>query len=76
MDVQSVLSEVNTWPVTERIRLMEHIWEKLVEEGPPPAITPELKGELDRRCDELDRNPDAVVSWEAVEARAHQRFSK
>jgi putative addiction module component (TIGR02574 family) len=76
MDVQSVFSEVNTWPVTERIRLMEHIWEKLVEEGSPPALTAELKAELDRRCAELDRNPDAVVSWDAVEARAHLRFSK
>lgn len=76
MDVHSVFSEVNTWPVEDRIRLMEQIWENLVEENSPPTLGAELKAELDRRCDGLDRNPDAVVSWEAVEARANQRFLK
>lgn len=55
---------------------MEQIWEKLVEDDSPPVLTAELKAELDRRYDELDRNPDAVVSWEVVEERARQRFTK
>jgi len=41
-----------------------------------PELAQELKAELDRRLDALDKNPDAVVSWEVVEARALERFRK
>lgn len=76
MDLQAVFAEVNTWPAEDQIRLVAQIWEKLVDEGSEPVLTPELKAELDRRCSDLDRRPSAAVSWESVEARAHQRFSK
>ena len=45
-----------------------------VEQGWPPVVADDLKTEIDRRCDELDRNLDAVVSWQAVEERARRRF--
>lgn len=76
MDVQTVFSEIDSWPVEDRLRLMERIWDGLVEEGHAPAVTDELKAELDRRCDELDGNPGAVVSWDVVEARALKRFGE
>jgi putative addiction module component (TIGR02574 family) len=76
MDVQSVFVEVNSWPIEDRLRLMERIWDGLVEEGRTPSVSEELRAELDRRCDELDRNPAAVVTWDIVEARALKRFSK
>jgi putative addiction module component (TIGR02574 family) len=76
MDVQTVFSEINAWPVEDRLRLMERIWDRLVEEGYTPAVTDELRAELDRRCDELDRNPEAAVPWDVVEARALERFGK
>ena len=76
MDLQSVFAEVNSWPVEDRLRLMDRIWDGLVDQDYPPVVTDEMKADLDRRCDELDRAPDAVVSWEAVEARALKRFGE
>lgn len=76
MDVQAVFAEANTWPAEDQIRLLEKIWEKLVDEGSAPVITPELGAELDRRCNALDANPSTATSWATVEARAHLRFSK
>ncbi|HVA46833.1 MAG TPA: addiction module protein [Pirellulales bacterium] len=69
MDMQAVYSEVNTRPVEDRLRLIDSIWDGLIEQGHEPSIDDEMKAELDRRCDELDRNPDDVVPWETVEAR-------
>lgn len=75
MDVQAVFAVVNSWPAEDRVRLLEHIWDNLADEHVSPAISDKLRADLDRRCDELDRHTDDVVQWQAVEARACQRFS-
>jgi putative addiction module component (TIGR02574 family) len=74
MDLQTVLTEVQSWPVEDRLRLIEEVWDGLAEDGPQPELTEELKTLLDQRLDALDQNPDAVVPWESVEARALKRF--
>lgn len=74
MDLQAVLAAVDGWPIEDRLRLMDEIWDRLAEQGYQPAISEELKAELDRRLESLDKNPSAVVPWEEVEARAIARF--
>ena len=76
MDLKAVLAEVQSWPQEERLHLIEEVWDGLSSEGHEPELTAEMKSELDRRLDELDRNPNAVVPWEVVEARALERFRK
>jgi putative addiction module component (TIGR02574 family) len=76
MDLRAVLAAVQSWPVEERLRLIEEVWDGLSEDGNEPELTEELKAELDRRLEALDRNPDAVVPWEVVKARALERFRK
>jgi putative addiction module component (TIGR02574 family) len=69
MDLQTILSEMNSWPVADRLRLVEGIWASLADEGYEPALTEEIKAELDRRVAEMDRNPNAGVRWEVARAR-------
>lgn len=76
MDMQAVFSEVNSWPVEDRLQLIGSIWDGIIEEGHKPLIDDDLKTELDRRCDKLDRNPHDVVTWEAVRAGAIERLGK
>jgi putative addiction module component (TIGR02574 family) len=76
MNYQSVLSEVQTWPIEERIRLVQDLSDRLVDEGHEAELTEELKAELDRRIAELDRNPDVGIPWEMVKDRALERFRK
>lgn len=76
MDFETVFTEVRSWPVQERLRLIEEVWDDLSEEGQPTELSEELKQLLDRRIEALDKNPDAVVAWEVVEARALERFRK
>lgn len=76
MDLQAVLSEIGAWPVEDRLRLIGEIWNGLADQDHQSPLSDELKAELDRRLAELDRSPQAVVSWEAVEARALGRFQQ
>ena len=64
MDLQSVLSEVNSWSVEDRLRLVEEIWDRLDGQGSLAEIPEELKSELDRRLDALDASPEAAIPWE------------
>lgn len=76
MNMQAVLSEINSWPMEDRVRLMEHLWDQLGDQGYEPLLTERVKEELDRRCDKLGRHPEATVPWEVVKARALQHLSK
>ncbi len=76
MDLKSVLTEVQSWPSEVRLRLIEAIWGGLCAEGYELELDDDLKALLDQRLDDLDRNPDDVVSWEDVKAQALERFKK
>ncbi len=76
MDYQSVLNEVETWPTDDRIRLVQDVWGRLVDQGYEPELTEEMKAELDRRVEEMDRNPGSGVPWEEVKARVLGRLRK
>ncbi|MDX2038309.1 MAG: addiction module protein [Isosphaeraceae bacterium] len=75
MDFETVLTAVRSWPMEKRLRLIGEVWDELT--GPPSAPPAEsLEELLDQRIASLDREPNAVISWEVVEARALERFRK
>ena len=76
MDYQSVLKEVETWPTDDRIRLVQDVWDRLMDQGYEPELTEEMKAELDRRVAEMDRNPGSGVPWEEVKARSLGRLRR
>jgi putative addiction module component (TIGR02574 family) len=73
MDYQSVLNEIETWPIGERIRLVQDLCDRLADDESEPALTEEMKAELDRRVEQLDRTPELGVPWEVAKARALAR---
>ena len=60
----------------ERLQLAEEIWDSLEAKLPEFPLSDAQKQELDRRIAALEANPDAVVPWEEVEARALARFRR
>jgi putative addiction module component (TIGR02574 family) len=76
MDYQSVLNEDETWPIDDRIRLVQEVWDGLANQGYEPELTEEMKAELDRHIEEMDRNPDAGIPWEAAQARVLARLQR
>jgi len=66
MDVRTILNEVDTWPVEDRLQLMEQIWEGLDDQDKAPELTEDVKALLDRRVASLDANPENVMTWDAI----------
>ena len=63
------LQEVLQLPVPERIRIVEAIWDSIVDKPEGVELTDEQKAELDRRLEALEKNPGEGSSWAEVRAR-------
>ena len=74
MDMEAVLNEVETWPIEDRIRLVQEVWDRLADQGHDPGLSEEEKAEFDRRLAEDDSAPEDVVPWEEVKAQVLARF--
>lgn len=72
MDLSTIMTTVGSWPVDDRLRLMEEIWDQLADEGYEPELTDELKAKLDRRLAALDADPQNVTTWEAITERVRR----
>ena len=73
MDLQTVLTQVDSWPIEDRLQLMERIWDRLLNEGYEPELTDAQKAEIDLRIAEDDAAPDDVVAWDEVKNDALRR---
>jgi putative addiction module component (TIGR02574 family) len=67
MDITTILHEVDSWPVEERIRLVQAVWDRIVESRAEPELTPAQRAELNRRLAALEAAPDDVIPWEVVQ---------
>lgn len=67
------LDEVLKLPVSERIRIVEAIWDSIADSPEEVQLSDEQKVELDRRLEALEKNPDAGSSWDEVRARLWPR---
>ncbi len=76
MDFNTVLTEVADWPAGDRIRLMNELWDRLVDQGHEPDLSDEMKAELELRLEEDNSAPDDVVPWEEVRAQALARIQR
>lgn len=63
------LDEVLKLPVSERIRIVETIWDSIADSPEEVQLSDEQKVELDRRLEALEKSPDAGSSWDEARAR-------
>ncbi len=68
MDLKAVLTEVQSWPAEDRLRLIEEVWDGLSDEGYETELTEDLRDLLDRRLAALDADPGNVLTWEDIKA--------
>jgi len=68
--------DVSKLSVAERIQLAEDLWDSIPPEGADIPLTEAQKAELDRRLDDLERDPDAGEPWEVVRARLRERLKR
>jgi putative addiction module component (TIGR02574 family) len=66
--------DFNRLSVSERIQLVEDLWDSIAVSGADIPLTVAEIEELDRRLDDLQRNPDAGVPWDEARARIEERL--
>jgi putative addiction module component (TIGR02574 family) len=72
MSRTQILEELRRMPESERRELVETIDLEFGDFN--DDLTPEQKAELERRADELRKNPETGIPWEQVRAEAKQRL--
>ncbi len=60
--------------VSERILMVEAIWDSIAENVEKPALTEEVKHLLDERIEAHKNNPNEGSSWDDVKARIKGQF--
>lgn len=66
---QELVAEILALPVTERMRLVEAIWDSIAAVPEALPLTQWQKDELDRRLAEFEADPDSGATLEEVFAR-------
>jgi putative addiction module component (TIGR02574 family) len=68
MNKAALRKELMELSPAERIELAMELWDSVESEAFSP-LTDEEKADLDRRLDELEKNPTMGSPWEDVKAR-------
>ena len=72
----SILHTARNLPLSERIELVEALWDSIIQDGYEPELTTAQAAELDRRLAAHEKNPDDVVAWETVKANLESKYGK
>ena len=67
--MSTAFQDLRKLPVSERIQLVEDLWDTIAEDAPAMGLTPEHISELDRRLDALEAQPGAGTPWEIARER-------
>lgn len=59
--------------ISERIQLVEDIWDTVAEVPEEVVLTDEQRAEIDRRLDAYHQNPDEGSPWGMVRERIRSR---
>lgn len=59
--------------ISERIQLVEDIWDSITEVPEAISLTDTQKKELDHRLDSYHKNPEEGSPWEQVRKRIQKR---
>ena len=72
MNTHAIVAVVASWPVTERIKLIEEIWDGIASAEESAFLDDSMKRDLEQRLEEYRTAPLAGSPWQEVEARLRQ----
>jgi putative addiction module component (TIGR02574 family) len=74
--MQTTDLDIGKLSVAERIQLAEDLWDSVAADTGDLPLSVAQVAELDRRCDDLERDPGAGALWDVVRARIEKRLTK
>ncbi len=69
MNLESIVNEVETWTVEDRLRLIEQVWGSISSESQLVDLTDEQFKDLESRLEAHREAPLTGSKWDEVEAR-------
>jgi putative addiction module component (TIGR02574 family) len=67
------VADYRNLPTSERIQLVEDIWDRIAQDAKSLALTDEQRAELDRRWAEHERDPSSAIPWDQVRSELVER---
>jgi putative addiction module component (TIGR02574 family) len=67
---------IDQLPRDVRVALVQEIWDTIAAETSHAPLSEAQRAELERRLADDDANPDDVVPWEEVKAKALARLKQ
>ena len=68
--------DISKLSVAERIQLAEDLWDSVAADTGDLPLSEAQVAELDRRCDDLERDPGDGAPWDIVRSRIEGRLTK
>ena len=62
----TIMQELEVLPISERVQLVEDLWDSIACSNADVPIPQWQKDELERRKQNYARHPDSGLSWESV----------
>ena len=69
MNLESIVNEVETWTVEDRLRLIEQVWGSISSESRLVDLTDEQFKDLEIRLETHRESPLTGSHWDEVKAR-------
>jgi len=63
------IDEIMQLDITERIILVEEIWDSIAKDQESIGLSEYEKDILDARLDALEKNPEDLLSWDQVKSQ-------
>ena len=63
------IDEIKMLDITERIMLVEEIWDSIAKEQESVVLSEYEKEVLDARLASLDENPNDLLSWDEIKSK-------
>jgi putative addiction module component (TIGR02574 family) len=65
MNLDQTLAELVLLPVSERLRVVESLWDS-IDADAPISVSSDQRSELARRIETHEANPDDLLTWDKV----------
>jgi putative addiction module component (TIGR02574 family) len=62
----ATIEDLKQLPISEKIQLVEDLWDSIAAETSPIGLSPQHIAELDYRLDALEKNPSHGTPWSTV----------
>ena len=67
--VMTGIDQLRELPVSERIQLVEDLWDTIALDSESIRLTEAQTAELNRRLDRFDEDPSEGIEWSTLKAR-------